>query len=284
MKSKSKKRAKSANKKSAKQTPATPEQAQALLPIQFDERPKISDALRAKIIRLDTATRQTQNKLDVPGGPHEMLRNLLAENKLTFDDVLRIRAEADEMKMAISAAMKQAREAEEQAKAEEEANRPPPQPPSVNVYDAVLKLVQRHIDTTPERACALTLWILHTWVFDRYFYSPRLMLLSPTPACGKSEVLKLCFRLCSSPLKTDRITGPAIYRAVETFRNRGEKPTLLLDEADLIDPKNTILKNVLNSGFSADGSTTIVENKVAYQFGPTRRSRSRAFAATSHRH
>ena len=56
--------------------------------------------------------------------------------------------------------------------------RDPVTPPDVNPLDLVMMLIESHIAVTEDERLAVSLWILHTYVYDRYRESPRLALLS----------------------------------------------------------------------------------------------------------
>ena len=50
----------------------------------------------------------------------------------------------------------------------------------------------------PTRSCldALTLWVAHAHMVEHFHTSPRLALLSPEPASGKTRVLEVLELLC----------------------------------------------------------------------------------------
>jgi hypothetical protein len=135
-------------------------------------------------------------------------------------------------------------------------NAQPPDPsdkPEVNVLDLVSVLVERHIAVTPTERMAIALWILHTWVFDRFTFTPRLVLLSPVRGCGKTTLLALIESLVADPLRTDDISPAAVYHHL------GHNPTacLLVDEADNADLlHNRTLRSVFNSGHRKGGGVT----------------------------
>ena len=60
---------------------------------------------------------------------------------------------------------------------------------AVNVLDLVVRLVEIHIAVDAEESLVIALWILHTYVFDRFSITPRLTLLSPVRGCGKTLLL-----------------------------------------------------------------------------------------------
>jgi putative DNA primase/helicase len=113
----------------------------------------------------------------------------------------------------------------------------------------------RHVILSEHGAAALALWTLHAWALDAAYCSPLLMLVSPEPRCGKSTVLKLLYWTCPRTVLAGNISGPAIYRYVETYT-----PTLLLDEAETYVADNEGVRGILNSGH--DRATAIVIRQV----------------------
>jgi hypothetical protein len=166
---------------------------------------------------------------------HTKLNALLAEYSLNWNDVPEILAATAGTTTAAA------------------TSAPPSDQPEVNVLDLVLFLLEKHIAVTPAERMGIALWILHSWVFDRFTITPRLALLSPVRGCGKTTLLALIELLVADPHRTDDISPAAIYHHL------GHKPgaTLLIDEADnagLLD--NRMLRAVFNSGHRKGGGVT----------------------------
>jgi Protein of unknown function (DUF3631) len=122
----------------------------------------------------------------------------------------------------------------------------------VNPLDLVHHLLQRYVVLTAHQYVAVSLWIMHTFVYHRFVVTPRLTLTSPVRGCGKTTLLDLIEALSVRPLKSDSITAASIYHAVDR-----EHPTLLLDEADNLGLAfNGPLRAVLNSGHRRGGKIT----------------------------
>jgi Protein of unknown function (DUF3631) len=103
---------------------------------------------------------------------------------------------------------------------------------------------QRFVVMSEKDAFVMSLWILHTYVFDVFTCTPRLSISAPEKRCGKTTCLDVCGCLVNRPLFAVNITGPAIFRTIEQAR-----PTLLFDEAD-----NTFGRN----GKAVDGASDIL--------------------------
>ena len=122
----------------------------------------------------------------------------------------------------------------------------------INPLDVVHHLLRRYLEMTPHQFVAVSLWIAHTFVYQRFSVTPRLMVTSPVRGCGKTTLLDLLEALCVRPLKSDSITAASIYHAVDR-----EHPTLLIDEADNLGLSfNGALRAVLNSGHRRGGKVT----------------------------
>jgi hypothetical protein len=124
--------------------------------------------------------------------------------------------------------------------------------PAINPLDVVHHLLWRHLEMAPHQFVAVSLWIAHTFVYQRFTVTPRLMVTSPVRGCGKTTLLDLLEAMCPRPLKSDSITAASIYHAVDR-----ERPTLLIDEADNLGLAfNGALRAVLNSGHRRGGKVT----------------------------
>jgi Protein of unknown function (DUF3631) len=166
----------------------------------------------------------------------EKLLKLLAEHGLTWNDlpaVLAATAAADTDSSRAGAAASAAAVA-----------------PTVNVLDLILALMDEHIAITAQERMAAALWVLHTYVFDRFPITPRLALLSPVKGCGKTTVILLLEQLVAEPYRSDNITAAAIYYLLD----RRPRTTLLIDEGDNLDLlNNAVFRAVFNSGHRRGG-------------------------------
>jgi hypothetical protein len=108
-------------------------------------------------------------------------------------------------------------------------------------------------------ACAL--WVIHTYCYKVFLFTPRLFVNAPTHACGKSTVLDCLEKLVHRPLAASDATGAAVVRLIEAWG-----PTLLVDEHDSMRYAD-MLRNIFNSGF-ARGKQTIRVEGVFSTFAP----------------
>jgi putative DNA primase/helicase len=114
--------------------------------------------------------------------------------------------------------------------------------------------IRRHVSMPAHAAVAVALWVVWSWLIDRFDIAPRLAVLSPEKRCGKTTLLELLSHLTPRALLVSGITPSAIFRTIEAV-----KPTLLIDEADTFAKDNEELRGVLNSGHTR-ASATIIRN------------------------
>lgn len=102
----------------------------------------------------------------------------------------------------------------------------------------------------PEALTAVTLWAAHSHLVEHFHTSPRLALLSPEPASGKTRVLEVLETLVPEPMFSLNASPAAVFR---TLSDR--LITLLFDECDTVfrkagkDDTNEDLRALLNAGY-----------------------------------
>src|SRR5262245_37464413 len=131
---------------------------------------------------------------------------------------------------------------------------PPTDPPSFNVLDLVEELFKRHVFLPDDERLIASLWTLHTWVFDRFEITPRLLVTSPGPASGKTRLLAVLTKLCREPFSASGITPAALYHRLREVPTT----TFLADEGDNYDlAANFKLRRVFNSGHARGGAESL---------------------------
>jgi len=123
-----------------------------------------------------------------------------------------------------------------------------------NLLNLLESAVTRHVALAPAAAIAVATWVVHTYVFDAFNHSPRLLITSPAPRCGKSTLLELLRATCSRPLLAANTSAAAVFRVVEAAA-----PSLLIDEADSFLTACEELRGILNAGFESTGRVLRVE-------------------------
>lgn len=97
---------------------------------------------------------------------------------------------------------------------------------------------------------AVTLWAVHTHMIEHFHTTPRLALLSPEAASGKTRVLEVLDLLVSESLLTLNASPAAVFRTLAQ-----NQITLLFDEVDAIwtkrgkDDNHEDLRALLNAGY-----------------------------------
>jgi hypothetical protein len=90
----------------------------------------------------------------------------------------------------------------------------------------------------------IALWVVATYIWTAFDAFPYLVVTSATKRSGKTRLLELIsFVASNSRLFTD-ISPAALYRTID-----GEKPTLLLDEAEMFSSAKSEYRSLLNTGY-----------------------------------
>jgi len=125
------------------------------------------------------------------------------------------------------------------------------EPVSGDLIATTLACVVKTYLVLPDAAAdAIALWILHTWLVDRFTMSPRLAITSATKGCGKTTLLRLLVHVTRRGKKTGSISPSALFRAVEKFH-----PTIMLDETEKYVEHGSDLHALLNEGHCKGAST-----------------------------
>jgi putative DNA primase/helicase len=93
--------------------------------------------------------------------------------------------------------------------------------------DLLTAIWPEFVDLPKNEILALSLWSIHSCIFDQFDVTPRLALLSPVRRCGKTTAFAVLEALIARPLKTDDITPAMVYHLIDR-----DGVSLLLDEAD----------------------------------------------------
>jgi putative DNA primase/helicase len=118
------------------------------------------------------------------------------------------------------------------------------------LLDELVTVFGRFIVMPEAARTAVSLWAVHTHVFEQTLITPRLVIKSAVKRSGKTTLLTLLGELVQRPLVTAGLSAASLFRAVELVR-----PTLLIDEADALTGDNhQELRALLNSGFQQGGS------------------------------
>jgi hypothetical protein len=107
---------------------------------------------------------------------------------------------------------------------------------------------RRYVVVPDAIAAATTLWVVFTYIVEIAVYAPKLLFHFPKKDAGKSTALGVLYWLVQRPYAAVEATGAAIYRLIDQL-----KPTLLLDEADTLFRRNTMLAHIVNTSWTNSG-------------------------------
>jgi hypothetical protein len=125
--------------------------------------------------------------------------------------------------------------------------------PLQDVFALVERALRWFLLLKDHQYVALTLWILHSFVFREFDHSPRLAVLSPVRGCGKSNVAIIGERLCLRAKRFGSVTTAVLPRLTD------EHYCVLGDETDNWDfGDDPVLRSVLNDGFTAGAKRGIL--------------------------
>lgn len=122
------------------------------------------------------------------------------------------------------------------------------------ILDELRAVLLQYLILPPSAAEAIALWIVHTYLWAAFDFTPYLLVTSPVRECGKSTLLDLLEHLAYRAKAIGGYTAAALYRSIER-----DRPTLLLDELDtrLRGDSGEAIRGVLNCGFQRGRNITI---------------------------
>jgi len=120
------------------------------------------------------------------------------------------------------------------------------------LFEDLIRTIPRYAVLDGYYSKTTALWIMHSYVYSKFAYSPRLNITSAHKGCGKSTVLQIVGLLANKPYQAESITKSSFVRDVDAY-----KPTILIDEVDEMfkDKENGhTLVAVLNGGYGYNGT------------------------------
>jgi hypothetical protein len=122
------------------------------------------------------------------------------------------------------------------------------------------ELAARYVAYRDVDRWANVLWAAHSHLMPCWYYSPRLLFISPESGCGKTRAMTITEHLVPHSKRSDRMTAAAATYAIEAQRQiNGGQPTLLLDEMDTRfgeGRSDEDLRQIIDSGFERGGAVT----------------------------
>jgi putative DNA primase/helicase len=126
-----------------------------------------------------------------------------------------------------------------------------PWPDPVNTAELLAEIetkFRRYVVVSDAIAAATTLWVPFTNVVAIAVHAPKLLFHFPEKDAGKTTALGVLRWMVPRPYAAVEATGAVIFRIVDRL-----KPTLLLDEADKLFQRNTVLAHVINASWTNGG-------------------------------
>lgn len=93
-------------------------------------------------------------------------------------------------------------------------------------------------------ALVIALWVVATYIWTAFDAFPYLVVTSATKRSGKTRLLELISFVASNPRLVANISPAALYRTIDS-----EKPTLLVDEAEMFSSAKSEYRSLLNTGY-----------------------------------
>jgi hypothetical protein len=100
---------------------------------------------------------------------------------------------------------------------------------ATSLLDDVEKFIRRYVVVGDDEFLIMSLWVLHTYVYDIYPQTPYLAITSAEKGCAKTRVLEVLEVLVSKPWRCILPSEALLYRKIDR-----DKPTLLFDETDTV--------------------------------------------------
>lgn len=120
------------------------------------------------------------------------------------------------------------------------------------LLDDIVVQIRRFIAADASSIDAMALWAVFAHIADKAAVCPNLAFVSATKACGKSTALDVVSRLVPRSVNIANVTPSALFRVIEAT-----KPSLIIDEADVMFKQNEELRCLLNAGFTRSAAQVL---------------------------
>lgn len=148
---------------------------------------------------------------------------------------------------------------------------PAPYVSAEKLIQDIKEFIRRYASVPEEWLSIIALYILMTWVYDRFTAVPYLRFLGE-PGTGKTRLLQICAAVSYKGIvASGNITGPALFRTIDLVRG-----TMAVDEADFKNSEEwSDITKVLNNGYTTGAPVVRCERtgsdftpQAFYVFGP----------------
>jgi len=128
----------------------------------------------------------------------------------------------------------------------------------VRLLDDIVAYYRKYVRLRQDEYDVMAPWVLHCHAFLAFSRTPYLSVSSPSPECGKTQLLEVTELLVPNPWLTMSVTNAVLGRKIDQSH-----PVLMLDEIDnlLAGDKELLaaIKATVNSGYKKSGSRSILE-------------------------
>jgi hypothetical protein len=128
------------------------------------------------------------------------------------------------------------------------------------VFKEVLEVLNKYVYFhDPRHAVVCSAWVVHTWWLHQLYTSPRLLVTSATPGCGKTRLGEVLQMLCRNVSMTGNTTASPIMRTLDTANSSGIPATVIIDEFQFSLRRNETgssnLEEIVKIGYKRGGTS-----------------------------
>ena len=128
----------------------------------------------------------------------------------------------------------------------------------VRLLDDIVAYYRKYVRLRQDEYDVMASWVLHCHAFLDFSRTPYLSVSSPSPECGKTQLLEVTELLVPNPWLTMSVTNAVLGRRIDQSH-----PVLMLDEIDnvLAGDKELLaaIKATVNGGYKRSGNRSILE-------------------------
>jgi putative DNA primase/helicase len=107
---------------------------------------------------------------------------------------------------------------------------------------------RRYVVASNAIVTASVLWTVFTYLTEIAVYAPKLLFTFPERDAGKSAALDVLRWMVQRGYSAVEVTGAVLFRITDRLR-----PTLVLDEADSLFERRTVLAFIMNASWANNG-------------------------------
>jgi hypothetical protein len=128
----------------------------------------------------------------------------------------------------------------------------------VQLLNDLITYYHKYVRLRQDEYIVMAPWVLHCHAFLAFSRTPYLSVSSPSPECGKTQLLEVTELVVPNPWLTMSVTNAVLGRKIDQSH-----PVLMLDEIDnvLAGDKELLaaIKATINSGYKRSGNRSILE-------------------------